>query len=160
MFLKRLISTSLIITVYFGSMFVFVGIASANRYSLSIPTSMLLKHLHAGRRITGYKIKIKTGHIYGLTKIKKDWWIKLKPEIEENQLEANAGHGVSWLTKSDIEKGAFTEFLIIEIDPQKDSPALPELNIDLSVDVPDKEEEEHGIIESMESTDLIFTPVP
>ncbi len=156
----RLIFASLIITAYIGSMFVFVGVACADQYSVSIPTSLLLKHLQAGRRITGYKIKIVAGHIYCLNKIQRDWWIGINPEMEQNQLEADAGHGVSWITRHDVEYGVFTDFFVIEIDPQKDKSILPKLNINFSIDVPDKEEETHIIIENIENTDLIFTPVP
>ena len=153
---KKILFICLILSMHFISIPAYADRKPTDKYSVSIPVPILTNYLQFGNRITGYKLHISTGRIYSLIKIKRDWWIHINPELEEYQLEAEAGHGASWMTKSDIENGSLSEFLVIEIDPQSEESVLPELSVDLAIDSPDKEEEKHVIIGNK---DILFIPL-
>jgi len=112
---------------------------------VSIPVEKLITQLQDGKRITQYTIKLSSARVYGVVKIPDDWWITIKPEIEDQQIKASAGHGASWLTIENVIQGAFDKFLIIEAD--KEGCKL-QIVIDISIDIPSDEEEKHIRIET------------
>ena len=123
-----------------------------DRFTVSIAAEKLLPDLQEGKRITQYKIKLTSAHLYGVQKIQDDWWIQIMPAREEYQIDASAGHGASWLTIDDVRQGALNDIMIIEED--KEGGKL-KIAADISIDIPSEEEEKHILIEEK---DMLIRP--
>jgi hypothetical protein len=126
--------------------------ADSQMFVVSIPSEKVLPHLEKGNRITVYKIKLSAGRLCGVAKIPTDWWIRVEPEGEPYQVQAEAGHGVSWLAILDIREGAFDKFLIIKALPKNGS---LQIRAELSIAIPGEKQEKQVIIEEK---DLLLIP--
>ena len=125
---------------------------SADRYVISILHEKITENLKNDNRISEYTIEIYTGRVYSVMKIPKDWAIKTK-DSEIPQLEAYAFHGAGFLSTSDIKKGIFEEFIVIETEFTKLNDL--KINIKFTIDIFMKEDEKHITIDN---NDLIIKP--
>jgi hypothetical protein len=111
-------------------------------YSISIPSDVLIPHLQGGKRITGYSLNV-NGIVYGVSKIPEDWTVHIMPAVEVHQVEAAAGHGLSWIAPGEVQQGIFTNFLTIM---RVERYGALKIKIDFSIDIPMEEEETHLIL--------------
>lgn len=149
------IRCSVVLLALIAAVVLFQGIAScSDRFLVTIPADKLIGHLDAGKRITGYSIET-SGRIHAVLKIPLDWSIRVMQGVGLLPLEAEAGHGASWLTVEDVKEGAFEGFLVIEALPERSGEL--KIKADFSVDVPMKEHKEHFTIEEK---DMAVVPHP
>lgn len=126
--------------------------ADSRMFVVSIPSEKIIPHLEKGNRITTYKIKLSAGRLCGVAKIPMDWWIRVEPEMEPYQVQAEAGHGASWLAIKDIHEGAFDKFLVITALPKN---GRFQIRVELSIDIPMEGQDKHVIIEEK---DMLLVP--
>lgn len=126
--------------------------AESQMFVVSIPSEKIIPHLKKTNRITTYKIKLSSGRLCGVTKVPMDWWMRVEPEKETYQVQAEAGHGVSWLTIKDIKEGAFNKFLIIKSLTPK---GRVRIRAELSINIPMEEQEQQVILEEK---DMLLVP--
>jgi hypothetical protein len=126
--------------------------ADSQLFLISIPSEKVIPHLEKANRITTYKIKLSAGRLCGVAKIPMDWWIRVEPEKEPYQVQAEAGHGASWLAIKDIKEGAFDKFLVIKALTKKER---LKIRAELSINIPMEEQEKHV---TLEEKDMLLVP--
>jgi hypothetical protein len=126
--------------------------ANSQMFVISIPSKKFIPHLEKANRITTYKIKLSAGRLCGVAKIPIDWWIRVDPEKEPYQVQAEAGHGASWLAIKDINEGAFDKFLVIKAITKN---GRLKIRAEFSINIPTGGQEKHVIIEEK---DMLLVP--
>lgn len=126
--------------------------AGSQLFIISIPSEKIIPHLEKANRITTCKIKLSAGRLCGVTKIPLDWWIRIEPEKEPYQVQAEAGHGASWLSIKDIKEGAFDKFLVIKTLSKN---RRLKIRAEFSINIPMGEQEKHLILEEK---DMLLVP--
>jgi hypothetical protein len=126
--------------------------AGSQLFIISIPSEKVIPHLEKANRITTCKIKLSAGRLWGVTKIPLDWRIRIEPEKEPYQVQAEAGHGASWLSIKDIKEGAFDKFLVIKTLSKN---RRLKIRAEFSINIPMGEQEKHLILEEK---DMLLVP--
>lgn len=124
----------------------------AEQFMLSIPAKKIISQIEKRDRVSGYTIDMSVGRVYSIMKIPDDWWIEGK-DVEPPQLKAWAFHGTGFLTVEEIEKGIFSQFLVIETWPDE---GQFDIKINLIIDLFMKEKEQCLIFDK---NDLIISPI-